>query len=268
MVADDLTRQSDAAQAALREPRLFGRGHLAGLAADELDAAGGAPRVATAGVEDVYARVLLDREDEPLSLLHINRVEPFDSQIRHVRYVNVSDCMSDVSAIPRPSQLWKQLPADRRLDAAEAFWRDDGAEAEQAEVIAAIAQRIKFRMKSVIVMPDDKKARQLASLPAISEVVAARLLIAYHLAHQRPMMGAFLSALGIAHEDGLIADEEVPPPDPGKLKAAATTLAGSHSADDVALYLSMLTWQDPDTWGPLADAPETRQPSREPGRQS
>ena len=175
--------------------------------------------------------------------------------------------MTDVPAIPRPSQLWKQLPADRRLHAAEAFWRDDSAEAEQAEVIAAIAQRIKFRMKSVIAMPDDKRARQLASLPAIS-VVAARLLIAYHLAHQRPMMGAFLSALGIAHEDGLIADEEVPPPDPGKLKAAATTLARAYPADDVAFYLSTLTWQDPDTWGPLADAPETRQPSTDTDRAS
>ena len=176
--------------------------------------------------------------------------------------------MTDVSAIPRPSQLWKQLPADRRLQAAEVFWRDDSAEAEREEVIAAIAQRIKFRIKSVIGMPDDRKARQLASLPAISELVAARLLIAYHLAHQRPMMGAFLSALGIAHEDGLIADEEVPPPDPDKLKAAATTLGRSFPAGDVALYLSTLTWQDPDTWGPLADAPETRPPSTDSDRTS
>ena len=33
-------------------------------------------------------------------------------------------------------------------------------------------------------------------------------------------------------------------------------MAGQYPADDVALYLSTLLWQDPETWGALADAPE------------
>ena len=53
--------------------------------------------------------------------------------------------MSTVPEIARPSQLWKQLSAERRTQAAEAFWRDEHARAEQAEAIAMIAQRIKFR---------------------------------------------------------------------------------------------------------------------------
>jgi hypothetical protein len=166
--------------------------------------------------------------------------------------------MPDAPSIPRPSQLWKHLPADKKLQAADAFWRDENAAAEQAEAVAAIAQRIKFRLKSVLTMAEEKKARQLASLPGVSELLAARLLIAYHLAHQRPMMGAFLSALGIAHEEGLIADDDMKPPDPGMLEQAAKTLAGSYPAEDVALYLSTLTWQDPDTWGALSEIPETR----------
>ena len=162
----------------------------------------------------------------------------------------------DAPTIPRPSQLWKQLSAERKQQAAEAFWQDEAAAAEQAEVVASIAQRIKFRLKSVMSMPDDKKARQLVSMP-VSELVAARLLVSYHLAHQRPMMGAFLTALGIAHEDGLIADDDMQPPTVEKLKAAATSLAASYPADDVSLYLSTLTWQDSETWGALVDAPET-----------
>ena len=94
--------------------------------------------------------------------------------------------MADAADTSRPSQLWKQLTTDRKLVVAEAFWRDENAAAEQAEVLATIAQRIKFRMKSVMAMPVDKKVRQLVSLPAVSEAVAARLLVAYHLAHQRP----------------------------------------------------------------------------------
>jgi hypothetical protein len=169
--------------------------------------------------------------------------------------------MPDEIAPPRPSQLWKGLPAERKRLAAEAFWSDDNAALEQAEALATIAQRIKFRPKSVMAMPAEKKARHLVSLPAVSEAVAARLLVAYHLAHQRPMMAGFLDALGIAHEGGLISDEDLPPPPADAVKAAARALAASYPPDDVSLYLSTLLWQDPDTWAGLSGAPEIRPPA-------
>jgi hypothetical protein len=158
--------------------------------------------------------------------------------------------------IPRTSQLWKQLSPDRRSQAAEAFWRDENAEMEQAEAVATIAQRLKFRPKSAYALPVEKKIKYLVGLPAVSELVAARLLVAYHLAHQRGMMAAFLDALGIAHENGMIEEENVQPPDAEKLKAAAAAIAKTYPAEDVSLYLSTLLWQDPDTWGGLFKAPE------------
>ena len=166
--------------------------------------------------------------------------------------------MADVPQIPTPSQLWKQLSPERRLQAADAFWRDENGAIEQAEAIASIAQRIKFRPKSVLTMPREKKARQLAALPAVSELVAARLLVAYHLEQHRPMMGSFLDALGIAHDEGLIADEDLQAPSPEKIGEAARALAASYPPQDVALYLSTLIWQDPETWGALAEVPESR----------
>jgi hypothetical protein len=165
----------------------------------------------------------------------------------------MSDTSNEIAAVPRPSQLWKQLSPERRIQAAEAFWHDENASVEQAEALATIAQRIKFRIKSVISMPVEKKAKHLVALP-VSEMVAARLLVAYHLAHQRPMMGAFLDALGIKHEEGLISEDEIQPPDPDTLKAASATLKSSYPPEDVTLYLSTLTWQDPDTWGGLAES--------------
>jgi hypothetical protein len=170
--------------------------------------------------------------------------------------------MTDASAIARPSQLWKALPSERKLQAAEAFWTDQEANLEQAEAIGLIAQKIKFRAKSVITMPADKKARHLASFPNVSELVAARLLVAYHLAHQRPMMGAFLDAIGITHENGMIADEEMKAPPAEALLKGATTIAGQFPKDDVALYLNTLLWQDPETWGALTEAPERAAPAR------
>ena len=163
--------------------------------------------------------------------------------------------MTDPS-IPRPSQLWKQLPPERKAQAAEAFWRDENAAAEQAEAVATIAQRLKFRPKSAMALSLEKKTRYLLSMPTVSEIVAARLLVVYHLEHQRAMMGSFLDALGIKHENGLIEEEGIDPPDAAKLKSAAATLARSYPAEDVALYLSTLLWQDPDTWDGLFKAPE------------
>ena len=165
---------------------------------------------------------------------------------------------ADLPDIPRPSQLWKQLSADKKRQAADAFWHDEHAASEQAEAVNLIAQRIKFRLKSVIAMPVEKKTQYLLSMPAVSEMLAARMLVAYHLQHQRTMMGAFLDALGIRHEEGIIAEEEVAPPTADALTQAAKSIASSYPAEDVSLYLSTLVWQDPDTWGPLADLPETK----------
>ena len=172
--------------------------------------------------------------------------------------------MPDVTEAARPSQLWKQLDQERKLLAAEAFWRDENAPAEQAEAVALIAQRIKFRLKSVISMPVEKKARQLVAMPGISEAVAARLLVAYHLVHQRPMMGQFLDALGITHEDGLISDEKMTAPAPERLAAAAKAIETAFPSDAVSLYLSTLFWQDPDTWSGVVDLPQVKalQPSK------
>ena len=94
-------------------------------------------------------------------------------------------------------------------------------------------------------------------LPHVSDAVAARALVNYHLGRQRPMMGDFLDALGIAHEDGLIKEETVVKPEPEKLRAAAEQIAAKYPADDVALYFSTLVSQDPETWGELADLPQT-----------
>ncbi|MGE0041079.1 MAG: hypothetical protein AB7H88_13035 [Vicinamibacterales bacterium] len=164
--------------------------------------------------------------------------------------------MSQPSGEMRPVKLWRMMPLDLRATAAAAFWTDDQAAIERAEAVALIARQIKFRPKSVIALPVERKARHLASLAQVSDLLAARLLVSYHLEHQRVMMGRFLDELGIAHEDGLITDESPSAPAPERLDAAVTALAAEFPKADVARYFWTLLWQDPETWGGLRDRPE------------
>ena len=151
-----------------------------------------------------------------------------------------------------PSRLWKQMSSAQRTSAGEAFWSDEEALDDQVQAAMLIAQQKKFRPKTVFGLDVERKARHLASLPALSDPLAARVLIVYHLSAQRPMMGAFLDALGIAHENGLIQDDAAKP-DPSKVAPAARQLAENFPAADVALYFNTLLCQDPATWSALGE---------------
>jgi len=149
-----------------------------------------------------------------------------------------------------PSRVWKKMTLEQRQRAARAFWEDEEAANDQVQAALLIAQQKKFRPKTVVSLDVDRKARHLASLASLPDAIAGRALIVYHLAEQRPMMGAFLDALGITHEDGLIQQDEVKP-DASKIPPAAAQLAQQFPPDDVRLYLDTLLSQDPETWGAL-----------------
>src|SRR5262245_37246586 len=157
-----------------------------------------------------------------------------------------------------PSRLWKHLTLDQRTRIARAFWADEEATDDQVQAALLIAQQKKFRPKTVIGLDVDRKARHLATLGPMPEPIAARALIVYHLAEQRPMMGAFLDALGIAHERGLIQDEDAKP-DANKIAAAAAAIGQQFPADDVRIYLNTLLCQDPEAWGALRSVPQAQE---------
>ena len=104
------------------------------------------------------------------------------------------------------------MPPATRQRAAEAFWRDTESpdiQVQQMEVVATLARRLNFRAKSILSLPVERKARHLAQLSDVTDAVAMRALVAYHFAEQRPLMGAFLDGLGLAHDNGLITAEDV-----------------------------------------------------------
>jgi hypothetical protein len=160
---------------------------------------------------------------------------------------------SSEDTLPRPANLWKHMTETQRQTAARAFWVDSDSAMEQLEIYALLARRLNFRMKSVQGLPLERKVKHLIAMGNVSDGVAGRLLVAYHLASQRPMMGAFLDALGIPHENGLIAEGDTTKPDADTLKTAAATLRKSYPAEEVTLYFSTLVLQDAETWGGLLD---------------
>ena len=143
------------------------------------------------------------------------------------------------------------MPIEKRVAAADAFWRDEQGMEQQAEATVTLARRLNFRAKSLASLPIARRARHLASVADLSDTVAGRALVAYHFTAERPMMTAFLDALGITHEDGLITAEEVPQPDPTKLVGAVAALRGAFPEDTVDLYLRTLVALDGDTWSGL-----------------
>ena len=155
-----------------------------------------------------------------------------------------------------PARLWKKLSLPHRQKVAAAFWQADDAVDDQVQAALIIAQQKKFRPKSVLALDDERKAKHLASVTTVPEQVAARALIAYHLESQRPMMAAFLDQLGIAHENGVIQEDDVKP-DAAKLGPAVDAIERAYPVEDVSLYVNVLLCQDPETWGglrPIVDA--------------
>jgi hypothetical protein len=82
--------------------------------------------------------------------------------------------------------------------------------------------------------------------------VASALLVALHLGERRPLLKTFLDAAGLAHEDGILRDEEgVPPLGEAAARAGVQALAAAWPREQVETYLNTLWLQDPDRWHAL-----------------
>jgi hypothetical protein len=169
--------------------------------------------------------------------------------------------VSTETAPPTPAQIWREMTAEQRMAAAQALWADQDSVPQQVEAVQAIARQLRFRAQSVLKLAVEKRARHLAALHTVSETLASRALVVYHLSTQRPMLEAFLDHLGIAHEDGMIAETTKQIPDVDRLRDATAALLAQFPAADVRVYLRTLAAQDPETWAALVPLVSERLPS-------
>lgn len=143
------------------------------------------------------------------------------------------------------------MPLEKRQAAAAAFWEDEHGLEQQVEVIVTLARKLNFRPKSIQQLPAERRIKLLANMADVSEAVATRALIGYHLTSERPLMATFLDAVGIEHDNGLITAEEVEAPTADKLAAGVAAIKAAFPEDAVRLYLHTLVVLDGDTWGAL-----------------
>jgi hypothetical protein len=160
------------------------------------------------------------------------------------------------------TRLWKQLGREDRLAASLYFWHEPHHEVLGA-ALAAIAKARHLRPQVARSLSEEDKARATATLLEPGESVAASLLVALHLGQRRPMLGTFLDAVGLPHENGLLKDAG---DDVTIVEAAAAAgvnrLIEEHPRDHVMLYLNTLWLQDPQRWHMLEALAEAL-PSRD-----
>ncbi len=149
-------------------------------------------------------------------------------------------------------RLWKRLTPAEQLAASVHFWRETPEDVAGA-AFAAMARARRMRPQAARALKADERARVMATLAEPGETVAAALLVALHLGERRPLLAAFLDALGLPHEDGILKEEasQAPPPTADQTSAAVQKLLERFDPQEVATYLNTLWLQDPDHWRAL-----------------
>lgn len=149
-------------------------------------------------------------------------------------------------------EIWKKLPDDKRVASARYFYEDKALKEYHGAADTFLARLKNFRPQFVKKLPLEKRASYLAHAPLSAEL-ASQLLVSYHFAAQRPLMKAFLDALGIANDNGLISEDADPTkPEQTKLDAAVAVVRRDFPTEDVELYFSVLQAQAPDVWSGLS----------------
>jgi hypothetical protein len=151
-------------------------------------------------------------------------------------------------------RVWKKLTREERLAAATTFWKEPPQEVA-GSALGTLVRARHIRPQVARSMSAEQRAEALSGVLDPGEMVASALLVALHLGHRRALLAAFLDAMGLPHEEGVITEDEAqaaPEAVPSeKLRLGLTALRANHDAHQVETYLNTLWLQDPDRWAGL-----------------
>jgi hypothetical protein len=154
-----------------------------------------------------------------------------------------------------PQRLWSSLDAPTKALAARALYAHDWDDAlPRREADVAICRALRFREAAVRQLSIDKRVDYLVRMIRPDESLASSLLLALHLESRRPLLCAFLDALGLPHQDGLIDGSfDLTPLPAGTLTPAVASVRERFPREEVETYFRTLLALDPDTWAALRE---------------
>lgn len=144
------------------------------------------------------------------------------------------------------NRLWKALSAEEKTLAAAELVKDQ-TPVVRASVIAVVAEARKMRAVAARQLPPEAQARIVATVREPGEILASSLLVALHLGPRRAMLIAFLDALGLPHEGGVLTDEATEAISVDDLKKGCAALS-SQAPSAIRIYLNTLWLQDSTRW--------------------
>lgn len=149
--------------------------------------------------------------------------------------------------------LWRALEPAEREESLKSLVEDKESRPHLVQFVASLPRFKAFRPQAIKKMTDKELIAAVAGSTQLTQDMIRSSLISLHLPGRAAMLGAFMDALGIPHEGGLIKDgETVKLPGEEKLAAAVAKLSNEFPPRDVAIYLLSLIAMDPDTWKPVA----------------
>jgi hypothetical protein len=159
------------------------------------------------------------------------------------------------------TRLWKHLSLEERLAAATAFYAEPPQELA-GSALGALVKARHLRPQAARALPPDAQARILATVLDPGEPLAQGLLVSLHLGNRRDLLGVFLDALDLPHENGVLKEEgdAAAPVTVEQARGAVARLAPFPAAQ-VRTYLNTLWLQDPDRWAALEAALEGTPPA-------
>lgn len=147
------------------------------------------------------------------------------------------------------ARIWKKLSREDKRLAAATFLEEPPPELYAGALSAVIRVR-KLRPQVARALSPEALADALSTVLDPGEPLVSSLLISLHLGSRRPLLVAFLDALGLPHENGLLKEEAdaFPVPAAAALKKAALVIAPAFPHDQIGVYFNTLVLQDPDRW--------------------
>ncbi len=132
----------------------------------------------------------------------------------------------------RPFEIFRNMAPDQALHFCRGL--SDGAPASYAQALALAGAAMRARPVFLKKQPFERRAEAIrrALARVASNELAEEFLAVYFLECRKSLLVEWLDGLGIAHEDGVLTDDDVSAPDDDALRKTVDAFRSGGAGDD------------------------------------